>query len=336
MRILILGGTQFIGRYFAILATKHGHDVTVFSRGSRPAPEGITKEIIGDRNTDLAKLRGQTWDAVVDTSAYIPRHVRDAARELRNTVERYLFVSTVSIYANDDVSGNDEDSALIRLEDPTTEQVSDATYGGLKVLCEEALEEVYPPSKRLIIRPGIVVGPGDWTDRFTYWPVRLARGGEVLAPNDPKQPVQWIDVRDLVEFMLIELEQEGDSAYNIVNDAGRYNMGDLLLAAKNITGSSSEISWVGDEFLLNNAVRPSADLPFWLPGSRSNFFMMDGSKAYARGLRPRSLESSIRDTFEWQLQRGNPPLKVGLSPSREAELLRLWREQDHDPTKLAG
>lgn len=326
MRILIIGGTQFIGKHFALTAIERGHEVTLFNRGSKPAPSGVLEEIVGDRNTDLARLRGRQWDVVVDTSAYVPRQVSEAATALRHSVERYLFVSTISVYADDEGAGLNEESELIRLDDPATEEVSSATYGGLKVLCEEALAELYPSENRLIVRPGIVVGPDDPTDRFTYWLARMARGGEVLAPAGPDRPLQWIDVRDLAAFMVLELERDIGAVYNVVSESGRFTMGALLASAERISGSDASVTWASEEFLLDNGVKPATDLPFWLPGKRANFFKIDGSRAYLQGFRPRSLEDSARDTLAWQVERGDPPLKVGLSPEREAQLLADWRD----------
>lgn len=325
MRILIIGGTQFIGKHFSLAASARGHEVTLFNRGTKPAPSGVVEEIVGDRNSDLAKLRGRQWDVVVDTSAYVPRQVSEAAVALRRTVERYLFVSTISVYADDEVAGLNEDSRLIRLEDPTTEEVSGATYGGLKVLCEEALAEFYPPENRLIVRPGIVVGPDDPTDRFTYWPTRMARGGVVLAPAGPNRPLQWIDVRDLAAFMVLELERDVGAVYNVVSESGRFTMGSLLASGERISGSDAAVTWADEDFLMEHDVKPASDLPFWLPGDQANFFKIDGSKAYEQGLRPRSLEETVKDTLAWQVERGDPPLKVGLSPEREAQLLEEWR-----------
>lgn len=324
MRILVIGGTQFIGKHFTLAAIAGGHEVTLFNRGTKPAPSGVAEEIVGDRNSDLAKLRGRQWDVVVDTSAYVPRQVREAATALRRSVERYLFISTISVYADNEVAGLDEESELIRLDDPTTEEVSGATYGGLKVLCEEALAEIYPPDNRLVLRPGIVVGPDDPTDRFTYWLKRVARGGEVLAPEGAERPLQWIDARDLADFMLHTLERDVGAVYNVVSEPGRFTMGALLETAKEISGSDASVTWVSEGFLLERGVKPSADLPLWLPGERNNFFKIDGSKATAQGLRVRSLDESARDTMAWQVKRGNPPLQVGLTPEREAQLVAEW------------
>lgn len=327
LSVLVIGGTQFIGKHFVVKALERGHEVTLFNRGSKPAPAGVAEQIVGDRNTDLAKLEGRTWDVVVDTSAYVPRQVREAAELLVAGVGRYLFISTISVYADQDTAGLNEDSGLLRLEDPATEVVDGTTYGGLKVLCEEALAGVYPASSRLVVRPGIVVGPDDPTDRFTYWPVRVARGGEVLAPSGPELALQWIDARDLADFMVGAIERGVAGTYNAVCEAGRFTMGELLNVAKRVSGADASFTWVSDEFLFGQGVRPFADLPFWLPGAEGNLFKVDGSRAHGQGLRDRPLEETVRDTLQWQAERGDPALKVGMSADREAELLREWRRR---------
>jgi 2'-hydroxyisoflavone reductase len=238
-----------------------------------------------------------------------------------------LFVSTISVYADQMQAGLTEDAALLRLDDPATEEVDGATYGGLKVLCEEALARVFPPERRLIVRPGIVVGPHDPNDRFTYWPARVAHGGEVLAPAGPALELQWIDGRDLADFMLGALERGVTGTYNAVSEAGRFKLGDMLAAAKRTSGSDSTLTWVSEEFLLEHEVVPFGDLPLWLPGAAGNMFKVDGSRAAAAGLRVRPFEETVEDTLAWQAERGEPALKVGLSAAREAELLELWRRR---------
>jgi len=327
LSVLVIGGTQFIGKHFVARALERGHEVTLFNRGSKPTPAGVAEQIVGDRDTDLAKLAGRTWDVVVDTSAYVPRQVREAAKLLVDGVGSYLFISTISVYADQDTAGLNEDSRLLRLDDPTTEVVDGDTYGGLKVLCEEALEAIYPADDRLVVRPGIVVGPDDPTDRFTYWPVRVARGGEVLAPSGPDLALQWIDARDLADFMVGALERGVTGTYNAVCEAGRFTMGELLTSARRVSGADASVTWVSEEFLLGQGVRPFADLPFWLPGAAGNLFKVDGSRAHGQGLRARPLEETVRDTLEWQAERGDPALKVGMSADREAELLGEWQRR---------
>jgi len=323
VKLLVIGGTQFIGKHFVSQALARGHEVTLFNRGSRPAPDGV-ESIKGDRNEDLDLLAGREWDAVVDTSAYVPRQVREAARLLEPRVRRYLFISTISVYADMSVPYVNEDSELIRLDDPHTEEVTGATYGGLKVLCEEELAAVYPAERTFVVRPCIVVGPDDPTDRFTYWPVRTSRGGAVLAPRGPELPLQWIDVRDLAEWMLHGLEADLSGTFNAASMADQFSLGGVLGAAMNVSGPGAQPVYVDEEFLLEQGVRPFADLPFWLPAPESNMFRVDATRAREAGLGIRDVEETVRATLEWQAQRGDPELKVGMSPERERELLEAW------------
>lgn len=325
MKLLVIGGTQFIGKHFVADALARGHEVTLFNRGSRPGPEGV-ETVTGDRNTDLHKLAGRAFDAIIDTSAYVPRQVREAATLLEPNVDRYLFISTISVYADTSQPYVNEDGELSRLEDPTTEDVTGATYGGLKVLCEEELAAVYPAERALVLRPTLVVGPDDPTDRFTYWPVRVNRGGHVLAPHGPRLPLQWIDVRDLAEWMTRGLEAGLTGTYNAASAADAFDMQALLSAAAQVSASGAQIVWVGDEFLLAQDVQPFADLPFWLPDPLNNLFRIDASRAHANGLTIRSVADTVRATLEWQAQRGDPEPKIGLAPERERALLAAWAQ----------
>lgn len=324
MQLLVMGGTRFIGRQFVKAAVAGGHQVTLFNRGTKRAPAGVADTILGDRNTDLDRLAGRDFDAVVDTSAYVPRQVRQAARLLEPRVGRYLFISTISVYADTSQPYLDEDAPLLRLDDRATEQVTNETYGGLKVLCEEELAAAWPSERTLVIRPTLVAGPDDPTDRFTYWPVRVARGGDVLAPGGPRKPLQWIDVRDLANWMLYGLESELSGTFNATSEADRFDFGTLLAACAEEADANPELTWVDEEFLLRHGVRPFADLPFWLTAPDENLFRLDGSRAFQAGLAIRSARETVRGTLEWQRQRGDPQLKVGLAPERERQLLNDW------------
>lgn len=331
MRILVIGGTQFVGKHFVAAAVRSGrHEVTLFNRGSKPAPRGVARVYQGDRNTDLELLRQGTWDAVVDTSAYFPRQVREAAELLEPRAERYLFISTISVYADQLAANQDESGVLARLEDPSVgEQVAGEVtaerYGPLKVAAEEALTAAYPPERSLVVRPGIIVGPDDPTDRFTYWPARVARGGEVLAPKGPDLPLQFIDARDLARWLLAALEDDLSGTYNAVGEAGRFTLGEVIEASLAATGSDATVTWVDEEFLLEQGVQPFADLPLWLPGELANMWTTDSSKALANGLRIRPVEETVEATLAWHRERGAPALKFGMSAEREAAVLEAWR-----------
>lgn len=321
MKILVIGGTQFIGKHFVTSALERGHELTLFNRGTKPVPAMGVEAIVGDRNTDLGKLAGRSWDAVVDTSGYLPEQVTASARLLEPNVGRYLFISTISVYANPFEAFLNEDSDLAQLEDESVEQVTDATYGGLKAVCERELRAVYPPERTLIVRPTLVVGPEDHTDRFTYWPVRVSRGGRVLAPHGPDLPLQWIDVRDLAAFLVNGLEDGLSGIYNAASEPDRFNMGALLSACAQAASVETEFVWVEDEFLLEQQVAPFADLPLWLPGTASNMLRVDTSRAQAAGLTVRAAEETVKDTLVWHRLRGSPDLKVGLTAEREGRVL---------------
>ncbi|MEX2543099.1 MAG: NAD-dependent epimerase/dehydratase family protein [Trueperaceae bacterium] len=332
MELLFIGGSRFVGKHAVLEAVARGHSVTLFNRGNQPLPAGDLRHVQGDRNSDLERLAGETFDAVIDTSGYLPKQVRASAEALAGRVGAYLFVSSISVYADQTTPHQDEEAPLVELEDPNVEEITGETYGGLKVLCERALVGSFPVPP-LVVRPGLVVGPDDPTDRFTYWPVRIGRGGEVLAPNHPGLPVQWIDARDLASWMIGGLERGEQGTFNAVSQVDRFSLGGLLEASRRITGSDARLTWVDEEFLLDHEVRPFVDQPLWIPGERANFLRIDGSRAHATGLDIRPMEDTISDTLEWYLSVGSGQpaggeggaLKAGLDPERERELLTAWR-----------
>ena len=324
MRILILGGTIFVGRHLARAALDRGHDVTLFNRGNRPEVLPGLERIVGDRDGGLDGLSTGSWDAVIDTSGYVPRIVRDSVAMLRNRVARYAFVSTISVYADATVPHQDEDAELAKLPDESVETVSGDTYGGLKALCEREVREGYPDA-HLILRPGIIVGPYDPTDRFTYWVRRMAGEGEVLAPNVARQPMQWIDGRDLARWTVRALEREVDGTFNLVNEADAHTFESTLTTCREAGGGTARPMWVDEDFLLEREVRSFADLPMWLPGEDANLFRVDAGRARSESLEPRPLADTARDTLAWDRERGTPEMRAGLSPDRERELLADWR-----------
>jgi nucleoside-diphosphate-sugar epimerase len=322
MRILVLGGSVFLGRHFVEAAIERGHRVTVFNRGraSAVAPPGAER-LIGDRTGSLVELEGRRWDAVLDTSGYLPSVVRASADALALAVETYLFVSSISAYA-DFVPGMDESAALA---EPVGSEPDD--YGALKTLCEREVHEALP-GRALVIRPGLIVGPLDPTDRFTYWVRRMTRGGEVLAPGAPSRPVQLIDVRDLAEWLVRMIEEGVTGTFNATGPEGRLTFEAMLECC-----GTGHITWVPDAFLLEHGVEPFSDLPLWLPADvASGFFGVDSSSAIDRGLRFRPLAETARDTHAWD-QGPKDPVHLpkqydvgtpGLEPDREAELLRAY------------
>jgi len=332
LKILVLGGTGFLGPHFVEAARARGHVLTLFNRGkTNPGLFPDIEKLQGDRKTDLKALEGRHWDAVLDTSAYIPADVTRSAGLLSKNVDHYLIVSTISVYAKLDKPGMDEDSPLAELADPTVDKVSNDTYGGLKALCEKAAEKQMP-GRVTVIRPGLIVGPGDTTDRFTYWPARAARGGEILAPESPNLPTQFIDARDLAAFMLRCIELKTLGIFNADAQAGSITLGRMLDACRSAAGVDSSVTWVPADFLEKQNVGAWMDLPCWIPakGDEAGFGRLSAAKALAAGLAYRPLEQTVRDTLAWWQQqpeerRAKP--KAGLSAEREAAVLLAWRQK---------
>lgn len=323
MKILILGGTRFLGRHLVNSARARGHEVTLFNRGkSNPNLFRRVKTIHGDREHDLDQLTGQ-WDAVIDTCGYFPRIVRMSAHALKDKVEKYVFISSISVYADFSKVGIKEGDPLGTLEDETIEEISGETYGPLKALCEQAVQHVYG-MRSLIIRPGLIVGPHDPTDRFTYWPLRIKRGGDVLVPDRPEAMTQFIDVRDVADFIFRLLEQNDGGVFNVTGNPITLNT--LFETCKRISKSDANFKWASVEFLEKNNVAPWSDMPAWLPdtGENAGSASVNISKAQQAGLTITPLVQTIRDIYEWEFeQAGEHEMKAGLKPEREKELLEL-------------
>jgi len=337
LRILILGGTGFTGPYQVRYALSRGHKVTTFNRG-KTHPGELPKEVeqlIGDRNGQLDALKGRTWDVAIDNPTTLPAWVRDAAQILKGNVERYVFISTISVYA-DTSKGADEMAPLAKYEgaDPYKETLQAMkasgykTYGPLKALSEKEAEKCFP-GKTLIIRPGLIVGPRDETDRFTYWPVRIDRGGEVLAPGAPNDPVQFIDARDLAEWTIRMIENRETGIYNGTGPAKPLVIGEMLDQTKGALNSKATFTWVPADFLEKEKVEAWSDMPVWT-GEESGMARTNITRALAKGLTFRPLAETARDTLAWfksQPQDRQSKLRAGLTPEREAEVLAAWRKQ---------
>ena len=338
LRILVLGGTRFLGPHVAEYARSRGHTLTFFNRGrTNPGVLPDVERIQGDRNGELGGLAGRSWDAVIDNSGYVPRHVRLSAELLRPKVPHYLFVSSVSVYASF-AKPNDEDSPVGRLADETVEKVDGETFGPLKALCEQAVLATYGPSGTTVIRPGLIVGPDDNTDRFTWWPARAARGGELAAPGSPADPVQVIDVRDLAAFVVHAVERRTTGTFNVLSPPGRWTIGDVVAesvaAAVRIADPKPppQATWIPAEFLAQQGVAPWSDMPVWVPsvGDEAAFAHTSAARALRAGLSLRPLGDTVADTLRWHLGRpaaAQQALKAGLPPEREAALLAAWRER---------
>ncbi len=340
LRILFIGGTGFIGPHMVRRAMARGHTVTLFNRGrTNPHLFPDVEKFRGDRDGGLDVLRGKSWDAVIDTSGYVPRVVRDSAELLRDNVHRYLFISTGDAYADFIKIGIDEDYTLDTIDDPTNEEVS-KHYGPLKVLCEKAVLDTYP-DRSTILRPGWIIGAGDYNSISPYWPVRVHDGGEVLAPGDPTDPLQIIDPHDLARFVIKILEEDINGIYNTVGPEAPMTMAEFLYGIRAVTSSRVQFTWVPADFLVEMDVGAMTDLPIWFPPrddyptpapfepGAKGFHQMSARRAIAAGLTFRPLAETARSIIDEFLARGetweSSPRRFGLSREREAAVLAAWR-----------
>lgn len=331
MDILIIGGTRFLGRALVEAAQASGHRLTLFNRGqSNPGLFPDIEHIPGDRKTDLSGLEsavsaGRRWDAVIDTAGYEPPDVRCSAELLSGVAERYVFISSISVYADLSQPGVDETGAVERLPEGAGETFVMEHYGALKALCEQAAEQALP-GRTLNIRPGLIVGAHDPTDRFTYWPWRVAQGGDVLAPGRPQYLTQFIDARDLAEWTIRMVEVRAAGVFNATGPREPVTMGELLETSRKVSGSDARLHWLDEPFLLSNNVQPWSDLPLFLPESDPTTAGMNQvsiQKAQRAGLTFRPLEDTVRNSLEWAKQRpANHEWRAGLTREREAELLQ--------------
>jgi 2'-hydroxyisoflavone reductase len=328
MKFLLLGGTSFLGRHIAEAALAKGHDVTLFNRGrTNPHLFDETEKLTGDRDKgELEALRKGEWDAVIDTSGYTPGKVEQSASLLKGRIDRYIFISSISVY-KDFLSGEaHEGNETGTLDNPNTEEVNGETYGPLKALCEQKLEEILP-GKVLNIRPGLIVGPHDTTDRFTYWVQRFLEGGQVLVPGNKERVIQWIDVRDLAQWIILMAEERQKGTYNVTGPQQGYTMKEYVEDLLFVGPKDTEVTWVEDGFLVEREVVPFVQLPLWIPVNDqypAGYISADYSKALQKGLVLRNPRETIQDTLNWIGTRGQVDLKAGLTREEEAGLLQSW------------
>lgn len=334
MHVLILGGTRFVGRHLVDAALLRGHTVTLFNRGKTDAaafPD--VEQLHGDRNVDLSALRGRSWDAVIDTCGYLPAQVELSTQALADAVERYVFVSSISAYRDSDVAGIDETYPLATLpadeaaQITSTSQITGENYGALKALCEQAIEQAMP-GRALIIRPGLIVGPHDPTDRFTFWVRRIGRGGDVLIPNTPAQQWQVIDARDLAQWMIAMVERKQAGEYNATGPAHTLTFSEVVAACQR-DASPANLVKVSENFIIEEGAAGWEHLPLWLPSTEreiAGFYKVNCSKAMDAGLAFRPIAETMRDTWQWDSAREGE-LVAGLPRTRELELIHKWRNQ---------
>jgi 2'-hydroxyisoflavone reductase len=335
MKLLILGGTRFLGRHLAQQALEAGHELTLLHRG-RSGPDLFpeAEHRIADRDADLSVLSTGRWDAAIDTSAYQPRQVRAVAQALGDRVGQYQLISSISVYASYACPGLTEDAPLQTLAEPGVECADGANYGGLKALCEQAAQHAFG-TRCLTVRPGLLVGPHDPSGRFTWWVRRIARaadGSEVLAPGDPGAPVQFIDARDAAAWLLRQAELGSSGTFNLTGPTTPLCFGEFLGEACKVLAPAARLSWIDGACLLAQGVAPWTELPLWLPCDSAGLYQVSIARAVASGLHCRPLVQTLADTAAWALQEAPAPPRieiagrqdVGMTPEREAALLAVW------------
>lgn len=326
MRILVIGGTRFVGRHLVVAALERNHDVTLFNRGKTNADlfPTVTK-LKGDRTSDLSALQGKTWDVVIDTCGYVPRVVSASAQALTGSTNLYVCISSISVYADFTNSPINESSPVATMPDETVEEVTNETYGPLKALCERAAENAMP-GRVLHIRPGYIVGPHDPTDRFTYWPYRIAQGNEVAVPGQPEAPMQFIDVRDLTEWLVRMSENGKTGTYDATGPDYMLTMRRLLETCRDVTQSDARFTWLSESFIFERHLE--ADFPIWTPAEETGGAMVDCAKAIADGLIFRPLEDTIRATLQWNATRPEGFTgRAGIGREQETALLKEWHTE---------
>ncbi|HJO58368.1 MAG TPA: NAD-dependent epimerase/dehydratase family protein [Nitrospinaceae bacterium] len=333
LRILILGGTAFTGPHQIKYALDRGHKISIFNRGkTKPTVHkklfDRVEHLVGDRNDNLTALESREWDAVIDNSATYPRWVRQTTEILKGNAGIYLFTSSLSVHASFDKRGLTEENPVATTDDPTVEDMS--KYGALKALSEDVTRKAFRGGA-IIVRPHLIVGPGDTTDRWTYWPVRIERGGEVLSPGIPSHQTQYIDARDLAEFDIHLIEQGMAGTYSAVGPLAKYSMAEMLYGIRAVVSNKVSFTWVDQEFLSENEVAPWREMTAWMPsgGEYDGFTSFDNRKAVSAGLTYRPLAQTARDTLNWwhtlpDEQKKNP--KAGLAPDKEKKVLKKWKK----------
>jgi len=338
LNILILGGTGFTGPHQVRYALARGHKLTLFNRGRRPQDwPAEVEELTGDRETgDVESLKGRRWDVCIDNPTSVPHWVRDVGQVLSGQIDHYLFISTLSVYADSATPGQDEDAALaqysgadIMAETRASLLADMSLYGPMKAASEAEAHRWFKDITT-IIRPGLIVGPGDETDRFSYWPLRIRRGGEILAPGDGRDPVQFIDARDLAEWTIRMAEQRVFGRFNAMGPNFPMGMDQLLYGIHAVTGGAARFNWVPTEFLSEQNVSPWGDMPVWVPGQgdSAGFARHRNDRAIARGLTFRPLADSVAATLAWfdaQSAERRATVRAGIKPEREAEVLAAWK-----------
>ena len=342
LKILMLGGTGFLGPHTVQYAIDRGHEVTLFNRGrSKENLFPNLEKLIGNRDPDvdagLLALEGRKWDCVIDTSSYVPRIAGASAQLLKGQCEQYLMISTISVYSQFSQLNMDETAAVGTLDDPTVETVDGATYGPLKAYSEQAVTEQFGAGTT-ILRPGLIVGPRDRTDRYSYWPVRASRGGDMLCPGNGSDLVQYIDVRDLAEFIVHCLEQKTTGIFNTISDSKTETVKDMVDTCIEVSGAETNAVCADTDFLTEQGIRPWADMPVWVPnaGEMAGLSQIDVSRAFAAGMKIRDRKETALDTLNWFKtlpEERQKTLRAGIKSEREQEVLAEWFKRGKSTVK---
>ncbi|AST91510.1 NAD-dependent dehydratase [Sutcliffiella cohnii] len=339
MKVLVIGGTRFLGRFIVEEALKQGHEVTLFNRGNNQELFPQLETIIGDRTEDLSLLDTGKWDAAIDTCGFTPRAVDEMTKMLADKIDHYTYISSISVYKDWAVNNIDESYDVQTLSDDqvneigygTSEQINEH-YGALKARCEQTAEQNLP-NKTFSIRAGLLVGPHDYTDRFTYWVERIQKGGKVFVPGRKDRPLQWIDARDLASWIVKKVDEKVTGVYNVTGPAEMLTMENFLKACIEVTNSSSQLIWADEQFVTQKEIAPWSQLPLWipettpLPGQKEPWigtFTININKALHLGLTFRPIEETVHDTLQWDLTRGSRKKTAGLTLQLEKELLEEY------------
>lgn len=331
LKILILGGTTFLGPHLVQELQQHGHEVTIFTRGNQSSKFSNVEELQGDRDGDLKALENRNWDAIIDTSGHLPRLVRESSKLLANSTDHYTFISTIGVYQDFYKQQIDENYPVAKLENENIEEITEKNYGALKAACEEVVQS-YFPNRCLIIRPGLIAGPLDPTGRFAYWPTRVKKGGEILAPGSPNQLLQVIDVRDLAKWIVTMVEQQATGIYNLTGPAKPMNFKQLLKECQDVTCSNATLTWVDEDFLIEHQIQDWVEIPLWLSYKRNmpGFLNVSIEKALKAGLTLRPISETIKAVLDEDNGKIDKN-QSGLNAEKERMLLNEWKEISQKP-----
>ncbi|PAD65986.1 NAD-dependent dehydratase [Bacillus sp. 7586-K] len=346
MKVLIIGGTRFLGKALVAEALKKGHEVTLFNRGTNKEIFPEVEHLIGDRDGDLSLLKNRKWDVAIDTCGFAPHQIKKAAAVLGDNIEYYTYISSISVYKDWIPHNITEDYLLQSMPKDKLKAVEEGSispyeyYGALKVLCEAEAEKHWP-GRVLHIRAGQLVGPFDYTDRLPYWVQRVAQGRKIMVPGSPNRLVQLIDIKDLATWVFNMAETRKAGTFNVTGPDYELTMAELLNTCKAVTNSDAVFVWAEEQFVLEHKIQPWTEMPLWIPehypleGEKEPWkgsFRISIEKAVAAGLSFRPLEETIHDVYQWEKDRQDTERRAGISRDKEQELLKSWFQKESSET----